>query len=181
MLYAVGTMDIKSMAKGIEATDMALKTAGIRLVTAHPSCPGKFELVMTGELSDVQIAMEKVRDAYATYVTDWSLMGRIDEQVIRALFGSQEEAPKGALGVIETFSSSSAIKAADIAVKTAKVSLHELRVSRGMGGKGLVMITGEVADVTAACEAGGAHAKEQGLLVGTSVIASPHEELWEQL
>ena len=174
-------MDIKSMAKGIEATDMALKTAGIRLVTAHPSCPGKFELVMTGELSDVQIAMEKVRDTYATYVTDWSLMGRIDEQVIRALFGAQEEAPKGALGIIETFSSSSAIKAADIAVKTAKVSLHELRVSRGMGGKGLVMITGEVADVTAACEAGGAHAQEQGLLVGTSVIAAPHEGLWEQL
>ena len=181
MIYAVGVVELKSIARGVEACDAALKSAGIRLVSAHPACPGKYEIIFTGALSDVQAALEHVKEGFAQYIVDQSLMGRIDEQVIKALFGAQETQPRGSLAVVETFSAASAIKAADIAVKTAKVSLHELRVSRGMGGKGLVMITGEVADVTAACEAGGAHAQEQGLLVGTSVIAAPHEGLWEQL
>jgi microcompartment protein CcmL/EutN len=108
-------------------------------------------------------------------------MGRIDEQVITALFGTQTAEKKGSLGIIETFSAASAIKAADIAVKTAKVDIFELRVSRGMGGKGVVMLTGEIGDVSAAVEAGAAHAEAQGLFTGKSVIAAPHPLLWEQI
>lgn len=181
MIYAVGVVELKSIAHGIEACDSALKSAGIRLISAHPSCPGKYEIVFTGGLADVQAALERVTKGYESYVIDSSLMGRIDEQVIKALFGAQEPAQKGALGVVETFSAASAIKAADIAVKTAKVDILDLRVSRGMGGKGIVLITGDVSDVTAAAEAGSAYAKDQGLLTGYSVIASPHEDLWKQL
>ena len=77
--------------------------------------------------------------------------------------------------------SASTVKAADIAVKTAKVNVNELRLSRGMGGKGMVLITGDVGDVTAAVEAGAQHAKDQGLFCNSAVIPAPHKELWEQL
>jgi len=50
-----------------------------------------------------------------------------------------------------------------------------------MGGKGIVLITGEVGDVTAAVEAGAAYAKNLGMLHATSVVAAPHAELWDQL
>ena len=50
-----------------------------------------------------------------------------------------------------------------------------------MGGKGLVIITGDVGDVTASVEAGAAYAKEQGLFCNSAVIPAPHKELWEQL
>ena len=85
------------------------------------------------------------------------------------------------MGVIETFSGATAIKAADIAVKTANVALYDLRISRGMGGKGVVILTGPVGDVTAAVDAGAAHAEGLGLLNSKSVIPAPHKELWEQL
>ena len=81
----------------------------------------------------------------------------------------------------ETFSASSAIKAADIAVKTARVTIYDLRVSRGMGGKGVVLLTGEIGDVSAAVEAGAEYASGEGMLSATSVIAAPHGELWEQM
>jgi len=68
-----------------------------------------------------------------------------------------------------------------IAVKTAKVEIFELRVSRGMGGKGMVLITGDVGDVTAAVEAGAQHAQDQGLFCNSAIIAAPHEALWEQI
>lgn len=181
MLYAVGIVEIRSIAKGIEACDDALKTANIRLVSAHPSCPGKYEIVMTGNLSDVQMSLDKIKETYSQYVIDAVLLGRIDETVVRALMGSQEGKAEGALGVVETFSAASAIKAADTAVKTAKVEIYDLRVSRGMGGKGMVLITGEVSDVTASVEAGAQYAKDQGLFVSSTVMAAPHQEIWEYL
>ena len=110
-----------------------------------------------------------------------SVMGRIDEQVITALFGTQQSEKKGSLGLIETFSAATCIKAADIAVKTARVEIFDLRVSRGLGGKGVVIITGEIGDVTAAVEAGANYAKGAGMLSATSVIAAPHEDLWNQI
>ncbi len=181
MFKAIGVIELKSIPKGVEATDAALKSAGVSVVTAHPSCPGKYEIILTGSISNVTAAVSHVLSKFDGYVIDSSVMGRIDEQVITALFGTQKSERKGSLGLIETFSAATTIKAADIAVKTARVDIFDLRVSRGMGGKGVVMLTGEVGDVTAAVEAGSAYAKQLGQLSSDCVIAAPHAELWEQM
>ena len=181
MYKAIGVIELKSIPKGVEAADAALKSAGIEMVSAHPSCPGKYEIVLAGSISNVSVAVEHVVNKFDGYVIDSSVMGRIDEQVIKALFGTQEGERNGSLGLIETFSASSAIKAADIAVKTARVGIYDLRVSRGMGGKGVVMLTGEVGDVTAAVEAGANYAKELSTLSSFTVIPAPHQQLWDQM
>jgi microcompartment protein CcmL/EutN len=181
MYKAIGVIELKSIPKGVEAADAALKSAGIDMVTARPSCPGKYEIVLTGSISNVSAAVAHVNSKFDGYVIDSSIMGRIDEQVIKALFGTQEGVREGSLGLIETFSAASAIKAADIAVKTARVEIYDLRVSRGMGGKGVVMLTGEVGDVTAAVEAGANYAKDISTLSSYTVIPAPHEELWKQM
>ena len=181
MFKSIGVIELKSIPKGVEATDAALKSAGVQLVAAHPACPGKYEIILTGSISNVTAAVSHVLAKFEGYVIDSSVMGRIDEQVITALFGTQKTARTGSLGLIETFSAATTIKAADIAVKTARVEIFDLRVSRGMGGKGVIMITGEVGDVTAAVEAGSAYAKQTAQLSSCSVIAAPHKDLWEQL
>lgn len=181
MFKSVGVIELKSIPKGVEATDAALKSAGVEMVSAHPACPGKYEIILTGSISNVQAAVDHVRSKFENYVIDCCVMGRIDEQVITALFGTQTTAKKGSLGLLETFSAATAIKAADVAVKTARVEIFDLRVSRGMGGKGVVMLTGEVGDVTAAVEAGANYAKTTGMLSSYSIIAAPHEELWQQI
>lgn len=181
MYQAVGVIELKSISKGIEATDAALKSAGVSLISARAACPGKFEMILTGTISNVSSAVDHVKSRFDDKLIDVAIMGRIDPQVITALFGTALTEKKGSLGVIETFSSASAIKAADIAVKTAKVSLFELRVSRGMGGKGIVLLTGDVGDVTAAVEAGARHAMDQGVFCNSSIIPAPHELLWDQI
>ena len=181
MFKSVGVIELKSIPKGVEATDAALKSAGVEMVAAHPACPGKYEIILTGSISNVTSAVEHVKDRFDEKLVDSSIMGRIDEQVITSLFGTAPVEKKGSLGIIETYSAASIIKAADIAVKTAKVSIFELRTSRGMGGKGVCLVTGDVGDVTAAVEAGAQHAKDQGVFFGSSVIAAPHAELWEQI
>ena len=181
MIQAVGVLELKSIAKGIEASDAALKSAGVTLISAHPACPGKFEIVLTGAIADVTAAVDHVSGRYDKAIVDSAVMGRIDERVISALFGTQGGAREGSLGIIETFSAASAIKAADLAVKTARVEIYDLRVSRGMGGKGIVMVTGDVGDVTAAVDAGARYAEDHGLFANKSLIPAPHAELWEQL
>lgn len=181
MYKSIGVIELKSIPKGVEAADAALKSAGIDMVSAHPSCPGKYEIILTGSISNVTAAVSHVTSRFEGYVIDSSVMGRIDEQVIKALFGTATAEAKGALGLIETFSAASAIKAADIAVKTARVAIYDLRVSRGMGGKGVVMLTGEIGDVSAAVEAGANYAKSAATLSSSAVIAAPHEDLWRQM
>ena len=181
MFKSIGVIELKSIPKGVEATDAALKSAGVQLVAAHPACPGKYEIILTGSISNVTAAVSHVLAKFDGYIIDSSVMGRIDEQVISALFGTQKSARTGSLGLIETYSAATTIKAADIAVKTSRVDIYDLRVSRGMGGKGVVMLIGEIGDVTAAVEAGSAYAKTSGQLSSYSVIAAPHESLWNQL
>ncbi len=181
MFKAIGVIELKSVPKGVEATDSALKSAGVDVVSAHPACPGKYEIILTGSISNVTASVDHVLEKFGSYVIDSSVMGRIDEQVITALFGTQKAEKKGSLGLIETFSAATTIKAADIAVKTARVDIFDLRVSRGMGGKGVVLLTGEVGDVTAAVEAGANYAKQTGQLSSSSIIAAPHADLWNQL
>lgn len=166
MDYAVGVLELRSIARGIEASDAALKSAGIRLISAQPICPGKFELVITGELAQVNAAMDRVKAGFEENLLDAVLLGRIDPAVVKALLGAQPEAKRGALGTIETFTVASVILAADCAVKSADVEILELRTARGMGGKGVVLLTGDVADVTAAVEAGARYAKEPGRVRG---------------
>ena len=181
MEYSVAVMELESIAKGVQAADDALKAAGVRLVAAQPVCPGKFELIITGELAEVNAALERVRAAYADNLLDSVQLGRIDRDVVKALLGTRPAAPKGAVGVIETLSIASAVLAADTAVKAANVSILELRAAQGIGGKGVVVLTGKVADVTAAVEAGSRYATEKSVFVGNSVIPAPHEELWNYL
>ena len=181
MIYSVGVVELKSIAKGIEATDDALKSAGIRLVTAHTACPGKYEIILTGELADVQTAVDRIKARYTSGVIDAVMLGRLEESVVYALLGSSTTTRREAIGIVETFSAASAIKAADTAVKTADVEIYDMRISRGQGGKGVVIFTGHVSDVTAAVEAGSRYAEEQGLLHGSSVLANPHPDVWEHL
>ena len=125
MYRSIGVIELKSIPKGVEAADAALKSAGIDMVSAHPACPGKYEIILTGSISDVSAAVSHVQSKFEGYVIDASVMGRIDEQVIKALFGTSTGEKVGSLGLIETFSAASAIKAADIAVKIGRASCRE--------------------------------------------------------
>jgi ethanolamine utilization protein EutM len=80
-----------------------------------------------------------------------------------------------ALGFIETKGFVAAVEAADSALKAANVSL----VGQKRVGSGLVavILTGDVAAVKAAVEAGAESAAAIGQVVAVQVIASPHEEM----
>lgn len=84
-----------------------------------------------------------------------------------------------ALGFIETKGLVAAIESADAMLKAAEVSLLEKNIVGG--GLVTIMITGDVAAVKAAVDAGTAAAKRIGEVVSTHVIPRPHQEIGEMI
>ncbi len=180
-MKAIGLVEVKSVAKGIKVTDEMLKSAGVFLIQSGAVCPGKFVTIVGGSLSSIQASVDRAASVAEDALIDKFVIGRLGEKVFEAMCGTANVKERKALGVVETFTAASAILAADAAVKAANVSLIEVRVARGMGGKCFVTMTGEVSDVKAAVEAGAKIAAKDGVLIGTEVIANPHPELWESI
>ena len=78
------------------------------------------------------------------------------EAVFPAIAGSSKVEDLDALGILESFSVASLIEGADAAVKAANVQLIEIRLAMALGGKAFVTLTGNVAAVQSAVDAGGA-------------------------
>ena len=78
MMYkAIGIIELKCIPKGVEAADAALKSAGVEMVSSHPSCPGKYEIILTGSISNVTAAVSHVCSKFEGFVIDSSVIGRI--------------------------------------------------------------------------------------------------------
>ena len=175
---AVGMVEFNSIAAGIDAADQMVKTAQVDPLFFKTICPGKFVAAVTGDVAAVSASVNAGRETHADALVDWFIIPNIHRDVIGALAGATGITERGALGIIETFS---IVVASDAAVKAADVQLLDVRVALGLGGKGYALMTGDVAAVNAAVEAGSTAAAESGLLVSKVVIPSPAETVFEQI
>ena len=178
---AVGMVEFNSIAAGIDAADQMVKTAQVDPLFFKTICPGKFVAAVTGDVAAVSASVNAGRETHADALVDWFIIPNIHRDVIGALAGATGITERGALGIIETFSAASIVVASDAAVKAADVQLLDVRVALGLGGKGYALMTGDVAAVNAAVEAGSTAAAESGLLVSQVVIPSPAETVFEQI
>ena len=178
---AVGMVEFNSIAAGIDAADQMVKTAQVDPLFFTTICPGKFVAAVTGDVAAVSASVNAGRETHADALVDWFIIPNIHRDVIGALAGATGITERGALGIIETFSAASIVVASDAAVKAADVQLLDVRVALGLGGKGYALMTGDVAAVNAAVEAGSTAAAESGLLVSKVVIPSPAETVFEQI
>lgn len=57
MSKAVGILELSSIAKGMETGDAMLKSANVELLVSKTLCPGKFLLMLGGDVGAVQQAI----------------------------------------------------------------------------------------------------------------------------
>jgi len=178
---AIGCVETSSVVTGIRAADAMLKAARVRLLFSSPVCPGKYLTIIGGAVADTQAAVAAGKTEARDSLVDEIVIPNVHPQVLDAFSATTVPAGIAALGVIETFSLAAAIIAGDQAVKSARVDLLEIRLARALGGKGYVLLTGEVSAVRAAVEAGQRAARDHGLLLATTVIPAPHPDLVAKL
>jgi len=177
VIRAIGLVEFNSVAKGIEGADAMLKTGQVEILVSRPICPGKYITLVWGDVAAVESAVKAGIDKGDTYVVDEFILPNVHPSVISAISAATPTVEVMALGIIETFSVAAMIVAADTAVKAGEVDLIEIRLGMGLGGKSFTTITGDVAAVKSAVEAGAKTASDKGLLVQQVVIPSPHRNL----
>jgi len=174
---ALGMLELKSVARGIRVTDTVVKKAPVRLLSTNAICPGKYTILFCGEVADVEESMTAGIASAGDLLINDLFLPHVHRSIIPAMTGTTVIESFGAVGIIETFSIASCIKAADIAAKEAAIQLVEVRLANGLGGKGYFVMTGDLPDVEASLEAATKHVKGEGLLAGSEIIQSPHPDL----
>lgn len=179
---AIGAIELSSIGIGYFVEDEMLKMASVDLLIARTICSGKYLIIVGGSVSDVETAVRGGLDRAGEAVIDHLMIPNVHESVFAALGQSVvlDETLTGALGVIETFSGTSVLAAADAAAKAARITLFRIHVAMALGGKGLLLMTGSVADVRAGVHAAAEQARQRGLLVSEVVIPRPSRELFEE-
>jgi len=167
---AIGAVETSSIAQGLVTGDAMVKMAEVSLLQATTLTPGKYWVLIGGEVATVRASVRRGVEVAAETLLDSLFIPQLHEQVLPAIAGTVPYRDDDALGVIETLSAASAIEAADAAAKAAAVTLRDLRLSNGIGGKGVVYLTGDVSDVQAAVDAGRALALRKSLLARSVVI-----------
>lgn len=181
MNKAIGMVEYRTVSSGIRATDLMIKTSNIEVIQSTVICPGKYVTIVTGDLSSVNAAVEAAETQLGDMMTDRFVLGNPDANIFPAIYGGVPVEGAKSLGILETFSVPSAITAADAAAKTSDVTLVEIRLARGMGGKSYILLTGDVAAVSAAIEHAAASVGESGMVLDSAVIPNPDKSLWDSI
>ena len=174
---AIGLVETSSIARGIFAADEIMKAADVEIIVNRTICPGKYMVLIGGSIGSVTASIEAGVRAAAHTCVDHFIIPNVHPEVFPAISGVTHMPEVKALGVIEGFSVTSVIEAADAAVKSADVKLMALHLAMAIGGKAFVTLTGDVAAVTAAVDVGSKVIGDKGLLVDSVVIPSPTKDI----
>ncbi len=169
-IITIGAIETSSIAQGVVAADAMCKTAEVELIEATTISPGKYWVLIAGEVATVKASLKRGVELAAETLLDSLFIPQLHELVLPALRGVAPGSDDDALGVIETLSAAAAIEAADAAAKAAHITLRDIRLSNGIGGKGVVYLTGDVGNVQAAVEAGRSLALKKSLLLRSVVV-----------
>lgn len=179
---ALALIEFSSIAAGIQAADAMVKRAPIDVIKTGTVQPGKYLVLIGGQVADVEESLATGREVGGAAAVDFVYLPQVHPSVVEAIGGGRApQAAADALGVIETTTVAAAIHAADAGVKGAEVQILEVRLADGLGGKGIVLYAGLVGDVEAAIEIGVGVLRQPHLLVRQVVIPQLHQEMWENI
>jgi len=180
-MNSIGLIELSSIAAGMQAADMMLKTSQVELILSRTICAGKFMVLIGGDVAAVEAAVSSAEANLEESVIDTFIIPNVHPDIFPAINGSNVVDELNALGILESFSVASLIEGADEACKAANVQIIEVRLAMALGGKAFCTLTGDVAAVTSAVEAGARIIGEKGLLVNKVVIPNARQELLNEM
>jgi microcompartment protein CcmL/EutN len=178
---AIVLLEFDSIAVGIEVGDAMAKRAPLASLHTGTVQPGKYLVLAGGEVADVEEAQAAGLEVGRRSLVDQIFLPDVHTDVVEAITGERRISDGGAVGVIETRSVAATIAAADAAVKGSLVTLLDIRMADGLGGKGYLLLGGEVSDVEAGVDIGVSRLTRPDELVGSVVIPQMHDEMYANL
>ncbi|MBK9371304.1 MAG: BMC domain-containing protein [Deltaproteobacteria bacterium] len=174
---ALGLVELGSLARGYRALDALTKRSPVTVLEANLVEPGKFLLLFCGGVAEVEEAMSAALAVADGALIDQLLLPFAHAALLPALAGHVQVGSPDTLGVVEGRTPAATLLAADRALKDADVRLCGLRVSPGLGGRGVFVIAGVQHDVEAGLAAATAQLNARGAFFAAELIPRPSDEL----
>ncbi len=175
---AIGMLETSSIAKGIEALDAMCKAAGVKPEVHQAISKGKYIVVISGPVGEVESAMTKGAELAGNTAVSRHIIRNVHAGALAALNKKVKPARMEAVGIVETKEALPALFAADAAAKAAFVHVAEVNTGKGIGGKGYFSVVGEPGAVRTAVTAG-VKAIGEDAVVSRIVIPNAHEHMGE--
>ncbi len=173
---AIALIELSSIARALPTGDAMVKKADVSVLLAEPISPGKYLILITGGEAEVDEAWREGLAVGASLVVDSLFLPGVHADVVDAIGGaSSARGDDQSVAAIETSTVAAAIVAADAACKEAPVTLTALRCGKGIGGKGVFTLSGELWDVQASVAAATTSIEERGALVTSEIVARPDD------
>ena len=90
MVKTLGLIELNSIAKGFEVTDVMIKEADIKLISANSICPGKYIVMISGDVGAVKASIEAGIAVGGSYIVNSLVLPNLNGQIIPAITGTTE-------------------------------------------------------------------------------------------
>jgi microcompartment protein CcmL/EutN len=181
MQPAIAVLEFSSIAVGVLAGDAMVKRAPVEVTYAGTVHPGKYLVLVGGDVACVEESHAAGLDAGREVLIDQILLPAVHPEVVRVLRGMRGRVTREGLGVVETTTAAAAVGAADRGLKGAEVDLVELKLADRLGGKAYCVFSGAVADIEAAVDAAVDGLPSPEALIARVVIPDFHPEMLANL
>jgi microcompartment protein CcmL/EutN len=178
---AIGVAEFKSIAKGVEMLDLMTKKAAIKIVDNRTVCIGKFFVIISGDVADVTASIDEVVDKSGPELVGAKVIPSLADGVADKINAVIDRSNINALGIVETKDLSTGLYCANYIKKSSEVTILRISLTLGLGGKALVIFTGDVASVRNGIEIAKEKAKDPEKIVAAVEIPSPSKELIEKM
>ena len=178
---ALALIELSTVTLGIRVGDAMVKRSEFDFLRAGTVQPGRYLILVGGSVAAVEEGLTAAKQEADGSLLDLLFLPAVDRSVVQALVGRRESQSFDALGVIETKTVAATLAAADAAVKGAMVTLLEVHLADGLGGKGYCLLGGRVSNVEAAVEIASNASNVVAQLVGATTISQLHSEMWTEL
>tara|TARA_Y100000588_G_C14132458_1_gene872254 strand:- start:110 stop:655 length:546 start_codon:yes stop_codon:yes gene_type:complete len=178
---AIGVIEYSSIGKGIESLDAMLKCADVCVIDSRMVCVGKYFVVITGEVAAVTNSLKAGVECAGTYVIGSKVVPSVAEGVLEKINASIEKDKIRALGILETKDLAYGVYGANAIKKSSSVDLLKVSMQLGLGGKCIVLFTGDVASVQNALEVAKEKIGDSKRVISAVAIPSPAPDLVKSL
>ncbi len=173
----IGVLELSSMADGFFTLDSVVKEAPVTILKAEALNPGKYLIIITGDVASVQASMEIGIGSGGKSVVDSVLLTNLDTKVLPAISTCKVPEKWDAVGFLETKSVASALEAADVSVKAADVQIMGILTGNETGGKAMVKICGAIGNINTAMDSAVAFLADKDQLFRDVIIPGPHNDI----
>jgi len=175
---ALGMIELKSVARGVNTLDVIAKKAPVSILKATPVSSGKFIILFTGDVASVEESILAGVESGQKDIINHLFLPYVHDDIIPAITQSKKIDDYQSIGIIETYSICACIGAADLAVKETPVSIIEIKLGNSIGGKGYFILSGNLSDLEASMEVATNYLNDK-IISEPIIIPSPHPDLIE--